>query len=120
QAVTGISAIPSPIKEKLVKAAKCSWELSLHFDADCIYRAVTSLRCPVLWPNCRYCFTATYVDVRSVTLLLSTTVNFFPSDETVIFATSVTLPLRLSVSSMVFLSTRFRETASQPKAPLTG
>src|ERR1035441_4378262 len=27
---------------------------------------------------------------------------------------------QISVSSMVFLSTRFRETASQPKAPLTG
>ena len=42
-----------------------------------------------------------YVDVRPVSLLLSTTVIVFPSGETVILATSVTVPSRLSVSSMV-------------------
>jgi hypothetical protein len=57
-----------------------------------------ALRLPTKPP---YCFVATYVDVRPVSLLLSTTVIVFPSGETVIFDTSVTVPSRLSVSSIV-------------------
>ena len=41
-----------------------------------------------------YCFSATYVDVRPVSLSIATTVIFFPSGATVIFATSTTLPSR--------------------------
>lgn len=71
-----------------------------------------ALRLPTKTPP--YCFVATYVDVRPVSLLLSTTVIVFPSDPTVIFDTSVTVPSRLSVSSMAWSLMRFSETEFQP------
>ena len=63
-----------------------------------------------LRPGSYYCFSATNVVVLPVSLLVMTSVNFFPSAETVIFTTSTTLPSRLAVCSIVRSSTRRRET----------
>lgn len=64
--------------------------------------------------GCPYCFVATYVLTRPVSLLVSTAVIVLPLAETVIVVTSVTVPSRLSVSTIVLELTFSSETASQP------
>ena len=60
----------------------------------------------------RYCFVATYVVTRPEGSLVSTAVIVLPLVDTVIVVTSMTVPLRLSVSSIVWELIFLSETAS--------
>ena len=65
-----------------------------------------------------YCFSATNWPVVPCSLSIETMLIVFPSELTVMRFTLITLPFRLSVSSIVFLSIRLTETFVVPGSPL--